>query len=191
MKRITYAPVDVTPDYGQPSSLVSQSYSILGNTAGTSNGLGNNSLRLAPIKLARACTIEAIGLEITVVGDVGSTVRLGIYRDNGSFYPGALVLDAGNILGDSATLQEITTNLKLAPGVYWIGAVVQNAPVTQPTIRITQNAMHSPPGPLGSTLTAATVNGVMQTGVSAGLPASFSTTITSAVSIPRMLWKIA
>lgn len=65
----------------------------------------------------------------------GCVIRLGIYADNGSGFPGALVIDAGTIDGHSATVQEITISQALSAGTYWFGAVVQGVTTTQPTMR--------------------------------------------------------
>jgi hypothetical protein len=101
----------------------------------TANTLGNGTGRFSPFPVPAAITLTRIGAEVTVVGESGSKLRLGIYGDNGNGYPGELVIDAGTINGDSATVQEITISQPLQPGLYWIGAAVQAAPTTQPTVR--------------------------------------------------------
>lgn len=104
-------------------------------STGTSNTLGNGTGRFSPWVVRRAMRFTRIGAEVTAPGEAGSVVRLGIYADDGTGYPGTLVLDAGTIAGDSATVQEITIAQVLNPGLYWVGGVVQNAPTTQPTVR--------------------------------------------------------
>lgn len=101
----------------------------------TSATLGNGTGRFSPWTVRRTMQFTRIGSEITSAGEAGSVLRLGIYADNGTGYPGALVLDAGTIAGDSATVQEITISQILTPGLYWVGGVVQAAPSTQPTVR--------------------------------------------------------
>lgn len=105
------------------------------NGTQASNALGIGTLRLAPWLVRRTVTIVRVAAEITVVGDVGSKFRIALYADGGDSSPGALILDAGQINGDSATVQEITVNQVLAPGLYWIGGAVQAATTTQPTVR--------------------------------------------------------
>lgn len=189
-KRIVYAPVDVTPDYGQPSSLVSGAWNTLGGTPSASSAMGNGTLRASPIKFDRAVRLDRIGAEVTTIGEAGSLIRLGIYRDNGNFYPGNLILDAGTILGDSAAIQAITIDQALAPGVYWLCAAVQSAPTTQPTVRIASTMIVPGPGALASSLSANTTMGVSQAGVSGALPAAFTSTITVSGTIPRILWRL-
>lgn len=160
----------------------------------TSSALGNGTLRLAPWLVDRAITIDRIGGEITSIGDAGSKLRLGIYSDDGSGYPGALVLDAGQIAADSATVQELACNLTLQPGLYWIGAAVQSVTATQPTVR-TLSSVWTPPVPLnfGSILpaTGSTTFGYQQGGVTGALPANFSTTLSTIGGAPRLLIRTA
>ena len=106
------------------------------HTATSTNGaMGNGTGRFSPWTVRRTMQFVRIGAEVTAAGEAGSVVRLGIYADDGTGYPGALVLDAGTIAGDSATVQEITIAQVLTPGLYWIGGVVQNAPATRPSLR--------------------------------------------------------
>lgn len=176
--------------YGQIIPLKSGSYGSLGTGGTTSNVLVNGTLRVAPIYLARTVSLTKIGLQVTVIGDAGSTIRLGIYGDTGEFYPGALVLDAGTIAGDSATVQEITIAQTLPKGVYWIGGAVQGVTVTQPTVRIVSGALSSAIDSTASGVTNAGNTAQSMTGVTGALPATFSSTPTASNLVPRMIWKI-
>lgn len=162
-------------------------------SVGTSAALGNGTLRVAPWWVPNACTLSRIGAEVTVVGDAGSTVRLGIYADSGQGVPGARVLDAGTIAGDSATVQEITISQALTPGLYWIGAAVQGVTTTQPTVRTglntpQQNVYAGPTIPAAG----AAIGSAVMTGVTGALPANFAA-VPSAPSagIPRLFVKVA
>lgn len=154
----------------------------------TSAILGNGTLRLVPWWVPRAITIVRIGAEITAVGEAGSKLRLGIYNDNGSCFPGTLLLDAGQIAGDSATVQELTISQALAPGLYWVGGAVQAAPTTQPTVRVPNQ--WTPPVWMatGTSMPAAnnTIIGYSQGSVSGALPANFTTSIGTAGTAPRV-----
>lgn len=83
------------------------------------------------VGVSRAFT--AIGVNASVAG-VGGVVRLGIYADNGSNYPGAKVLDAGTVSA-VATGALIITGIAqtLTPGLYWLVCVGQGG-TTQPTL---------------------------------------------------------
>lgn len=160
---------------------------------GTSATLSNGALRVTPWLLRTSVSISRIGSEVTVVGDAGSKLRLGIYADTGNAYPGALVVDAGQIAGDSATVQELTVAVTLRAGLYWIGGVVQAVTTTQPTVRTQSggnlDVLLSP----GTSLPSAgsTVAGYNQTGVTGALPATFSSTVAPVASAPRLFVKLA
>lgn len=161
------------------------------NTGAAQTGTGN--LRLFPWLVDGPLSLDRVGAEVTVAGDAGSKFRLGIYADNGYGYPGALVVDAGTINGDSVTVQEIPISLALAPGVYWIGGVTQVVTTTQPTIR-TVNAYAAPVMlGTGTTLPAAGQGGCgyVQSGISGALPTSFSTAVSISGSAPRTLIRAA
>jgi hypothetical protein len=184
-----------TPSVTAPVPAAGQyAFPISGNSTGTSPSLGVGTLRVLPWVVTRTFSIDRIGGEVTAIGDVGSLLRLGVYADNGNAYPGALVLDAGTIAGDSATAQQVTCALTLAPGLYWIGGAVQAVTTTQPTVRIV--GAFAPTSPLISGTSIPGANAVVQcyaqTSVTGALPATFSTTI--AVSItpaPRLFVRAA
>lgn len=175
-------------------SLVTGSYYFTASPSatGTSNALGVGTLRAVPWLVTNPVSLVRIGAEVSTVGEAGSKVRLGIYSDtNGK--PGALVLDAGQINGDSATVQEVTIAQTLAPGLYWVAAVVQTVTTTQPTVRTTGTGW-APPVPIWLGLTIPTANltavAVQMTGVTGALPNPFVATGATA-SAPRIFVKIA
>lgn len=150
--------------------------------AATSAAHGIGSLRLFPWVVGQRLRLSRLGGEVTVIGDVGSKVRLGIYADNGRCYPGALVVDAGQIAGDSATVQELTIDTVLLPGLYWVGGAVQAVTTTQPTVRTQSSSWHQPVAVgLGTTIPAAGGGGggYAATGITGALPASFPSTVST------------
>lgn len=160
-----------------------------------------DSLRLAPCFIPQTLTITRFVGEVTTAGSSGSKMRLGIFADTGAGMPGALVLDAGQINGDSATVQEITlgSSLVLTPGWYWVGAAAQSATPTAPTCRVV--ASSGPVGGagsgflmnLGTTLPVAGVAaaGLAMTGVTGALPSTFNNNGGAVGSVPRILFKLA
>jgi hypothetical protein len=163
------------------------------SSTSTSGTLGNGTLRLGPWVLERTLTIDRIGGEITVAGEAGSVLRFGIYADNGNAYPGALLLDGGTIDGTSATTQVATVSLTLAPGLYWIGAAVQAAVTTQPTVRTASNPTVSFAVGLGTPLPGAATSGLgfSQASVTGALPSTFTTTVTSTGTVVRTIVRAA
>ena len=59
--------------------------------------------------------------------DGTETVRLGYYRDNGSFYPGVLLADSGDLDLQSNPSFRVSTPLIHPPGVYWVAILFHTA----------------------------------------------------------------
>ncbi len=160
---------------GSPPMVSGRYYRLPNCSVQTSATLGVGTLRLIPKFIPHPLTLTRLGAEVTITGDVGSKLRLGIYADDGTFRPGALVLDAGTINGDSATVQEITISQALSRGWYWFGGAVQVVTVTQPTVRAT-NTLYEPIPVDYNTVapTAGAANaGAFQSGVTGALPNPF------------------
>lgn len=158
------------------------------HAAATSSSLLDNVLRVGPWIVDQPVSIDRIGAEVSSAGTSGRKFRIGVYADNGNRYPGALLLDAGQIAGDAVAVAELTANLTLPRGLYWVGGVVQSAGGTAPTMRTTGSGWCPPVRlPLGSNLPAANAAGIgyQQTGVSAALPDTFTTTVAPSTLMPR------
>lgn len=165
-----------------------------GNTATTSVTLGNGSFRAVPWVVPNAVTLATIGAEITLAGDGGSKLRIGIYASDATTgLPGALVLDAGVIAGDSATVQEIAVNQALTSGIYWVGGAVQIVTVTQPTVRVISGIPIGPNVYAGTTIPVsnAGVSAVSMASVTGALPGTFTTPVATAGAAPRIFFKVA
>lgn len=189
-----YNPSSVLPY--TPSAVKSGNYSFAypGAAVGANNTWGNGTLRVTPFWTSTGFTMNRIGGEITVIGDVGSTLRIGIYEDStAGHYPGALLLDAGTIAGDSATVQDITISQVIAPyRLYWIGCALQGVTISQPTIRTSTTMMSTlVVGTSAPTTGATAVAAYSQTGVTGALPANFSASISLTSLIARLHFKAA
>lgn len=104
------------------------------NSDGTATLMTANSMTAMPIVVGAPHTFTAIAIDFTIVGTAGSVVRLGVYADNGGTpVGGALVQDCGTVIGTGLGTVSIVVNNALAPGLYWLVAVGQGGPVTQPT----------------------------------------------------------
>jgi hypothetical protein len=142
-----------------------------------SSALGQNNVRCLADYFSQTVTLTRIGTGVTVIGDVGSKVRLGIYGDDGTGWPGTLVVDAGQIAGDSATDQELTISTAIGPGWYWFCGVVQSAATTQPTVRVPTAPFWIPPGMPAAVSMAGTASAPVaatMAGVSGALPTTFT-----------------
>ena len=166
-----------------PSGYYAYTSSSFASATSASHGTG--TFRAMPWFVGGSVTIDRIGAEVTTIGDVGSKVRLGIYASGSNGLPaGAPVLDGGQIAGDSATVQELTVSVTLAPGLYWIGGVVQSVTTTQPTVRTVGAAAVPVTGGsiVGTSIPTAGQNviGVAFTGQTGALSAPSSVTSSSA-----------
>ncbi len=76
---------------------------------------------------------DRIAIRVTTTGNTGAVARIGIYADNGSCYPGALVLDSGELsmVGTAPFIREATIDVKLRPGLYWLCVITGVATGTQ------------------------------------------------------------
>ena len=91
-------------------------------------GFSVNDTILIPFPVGRAATFNAIGVHTSAAGTATAVARLGIWTDNGSAYPDALVLDAGTVAVDTAAAdKEIAISQLLAPGLYWLSCSLQVA----------------------------------------------------------------
>ena len=143
----------------------------------------DGTLYTYPVYVPHAVVIDRIGAEVTT-GAAASTVTLGVYRDNGSGDPGALLFEAGTIDGNSVAAQEITISKKIpGPGLFHFAAMADGG---TPTLRFCSAGVSSVMG-RQTTLAAALGAGSAlkvgrtQTGVvGAALP---DPAVTTAVSI--------
>jgi len=67
-----------------------------------------------------AKAIDRIGVNVTVAGTAAAVGRLSIYAEGADGLPGALLLDAGTVLIDTATGREATVAYTLPAGVVWM-----------------------------------------------------------------------
>jgi len=141
-----------------------------------------------PVIFSKAVTLDRIGIEITIAGTAASLVRLGIYSDSGNVYPNSLLLDAGTIAGDSATVQSITINQTLSAGLYWF-VYVHNS-----TASITFRGVNIMPTVLGfpSTIGTATGNVILDSTAYSMLPATFTSGLTpSSQATPLITFRLS
>jgi hypothetical protein len=146
------------------------------NNADTAGARANGSFLASPVLVGVAHTFVGIGAGINTAGSAGALVRLGLYADNGSGAPGALIVDAGTVAATSATFVSAAISQALAPGLYWAACAIQGAPATTPVLEATND----PPGGssiLGSTTTGAFVTPVVTflsgTAEAGALPSNF------------------
>jgi hypothetical protein len=121
-------------------------------------------------------------------GVASAVVRMGIYSDTGTGYPGALLVDAGTIDAATAGVKEaaLATPNTLLPGTYWLAYALRGAAGV--AVRgFAGPAVDSPQ----NTSTNALTSGVMyQSPVAGAFPAAFAFTNDSSLGYARMAYKI-
>jgi hypothetical protein len=84
--------------------------------------LAANSLRAYPFQVLNAITITELISEVTTLVAL-SKYRFGLYTDNGSIYPDALISGSDAVEYDSSatgTKSSGVVNIVVQPGLYWI-----------------------------------------------------------------------
>jgi len=100
-------------------------------TVGT---IAANTLVATPFLVPVSQKFDTITINVTTVG-AGSSARCGVYKDNGSIYPGVLYFDSGVIDTSAGTVKDTTITAGLQqfpPGLYWLAYVCS---ATAPAIR--------------------------------------------------------
>lgn len=85
-----------------------------------------NQLDALPFIVPTSQNFDRIAINVTTA--VAGNGRLGIYADNGDVYPGALILDAGEVDTGTTGVKEIIISLNLQPGLYWLARVFNAQP---------------------------------------------------------------
>ncbi len=94
-------------------------------------GLGVDLLYAYPFLVPVTQSFDRIACVVTTFA-AGATIRIGIYEDDGSVYPGDLVVDSGELSGASSGLKETTLSETVTPGLYWLAIM---AGTNNPTVR--------------------------------------------------------
>ncbi len=87
-----------------------------------------NELDANPFVVARPLTIDRLAIEV-YSADTGKSVRLGVYADSGSVYPGALLVDGGAVSVGTTGIKTVTISLALTRGLYWLAIISEGVPI--------------------------------------------------------------
>lgn len=135
------------PQIGVGSWVTGYYYGTKSGTTATTTPLTKGKIYFVRFEVSVSFTAKQLYLYI-VAGVATTTVRFGIYADNGHGKPGAKVLDAGTVASTASTTGVgITVTHTLTPGVYWLCVVRQGTsaigtlkgPQTTTTWRLAQN----------------------------------------------------
>jgi hypothetical protein len=123
--------MDVIPGFlsGLNKRVAGYYYGILGgSTFNSTRLLVANYIYALPFIVLKEETFDRITINVTTLVNP-SVARLGIYADNGSGSPGALLLDAGTVDSSTTGVKGIEITQPLVPGLYWL-ALLANAGIT-------------------------------------------------------------
>lgn len=132
----TGAVVTAASSIGPPFYVAGNWYSTMASaTTAMSAALVENTLYAMPFYCGKSHTFQALSMDVTGLGGAGSVLRMGIYQDNGSGYPGALIIDGSTVAATTPTGgKSVSISQALSAGVwYWLAAAAQGS-VTTPTV---------------------------------------------------------
>uniref|UniRef100_A0A6M3Y024 Uncharacterized protein n=1 Tax=viral metagenome TaxID=1070528 RepID=A0A6M3Y024_9ZZZZ len=99
-----------------------------------------NVLYASPFYIARKLTVDRIAINVITAGIAGTRGRLGIYNLDTNLYPGALIVDGGEVAVDAVAVVAATINQALTKGIYFT-ALVSNGTPSIKTLYSTWTAM--------------------------------------------------
>jgi hypothetical protein len=121
----------------RPFVYLAGSYYCPPGTATTAVTAANSETRFCRLWLPKGRTVDRLGLNVTVAGSAGSTLRLGMYAASVTtgLPDGLPLIDGGTIDGTSATFQEKTVSYALDEGAwFWLCTTCQGATGATPTV---------------------------------------------------------
>ncbi len=123
--------------YNVYQKLITGQYINPGNSEATVTAptIAANTLYAHPLLIPRNLTIDRIAVEIRT-GDAGKIARLGIYRDGTNLYPGALVIDSGEISVAAIGVVAATVSQALTKELYWLAILSNGVPATNGAVLV-------------------------------------------------------
>lgn len=142
-------------------------------------GTGSTAMRSTAFLIDRACTLSSLSIFVTTAV-ASSTVRLGIYADDGAGRPGSLVLDAGTVATDTTGFKELAITQALTAGLYWFGVAQQGgaSPISTQAVASGSNGLwnvkSTSSGDAGNMLTFGYTGYKMSGTVAGALPSTWT-----------------
>lgn len=85
-----------------------------------------NNLRALPFFTPKKISLDQIAINVTTL--IAGKARLGIYNDDGTVYPGTLLLDGGEVDTGTAGVKALAISQTLTAKLYWLVHVGNAAP---------------------------------------------------------------
>ena len=103
----------------------------VGGSSSVTGAATANYIIAMPFLVSKAITLDRIAINVTT--QAAGLIRLGIYANDSSkgLYPGALLLDAGEVDTGSSGIKSITINQALTPGLYWLASNSNATPIVK------------------------------------------------------------
>ena len=185
---------DISAKYAAPYNFVYRSgfyyeagiYAPIGGSTYT-----KDSLIAYPLFINRSVTIDQLSVNVSVIGDATSVVRLGLYNSDSNGLPSTVKVDAGTVSTFTTGTKNITiSSTTLAAGLYYFAFVYQIGNLS-PTLRSYPNTQGNW-SPIGqSSAPAASYNtGYFMNSVTGALPTWSGSSLSSATPA-RMSFRVA
>jgi len=88
-----------------------------------------NTLYAVPFLISRAMTPAEIFIFVeTLAAGPNNNLRLGIYNDNGSLYPGTRLTNGGVVDVSATGIKTVAYTTQLTKGIYWVAFVADGVP---------------------------------------------------------------
>lgn len=105
----------------------------LGSQATANSGtraISANHLFALPIYFGQAKGVDTIVFNVATAAGAGALARVGLYEDDGSLYPGSLLVDGGTVAVDSTGYKVVTFESVTTPAnkVVWLAIVSDSTP---------------------------------------------------------------
>lgn len=86
----------------------------------TATTISSGVISFAPFLVSQQRTFDQVAIEITAAAAAAGVWRLGLYGDDGTGYPGALLGNYGTVDVSTVGTKAIVISHALAPGFYWL-----------------------------------------------------------------------
>jgi hypothetical protein len=161
-------------------------YYVSDDATGVTTGApGLSVLMCSRLFFPEPTNLALIGVEVTATAAT-AVQRLGLYADDGTGYPGLLLLDAGTVDGASSTgNKEITISAQVS-GLIWLATAAQTAAATLRAYNQGATGLGFSAQPTSNLAT-----GYQQASVTGAFPGRFTATKTSSGTHPRVYVKVA
>jgi len=181
-----------TPDARYYRKVGTSTYEAWYTAANTGTALTTGAVTLGrlyaiPFLCPKAITLDRIAFNVTTL--LAGYARAGIYSDTGSLYPGARLLDGGEISTGTTGVKSATINQALAAGIYWLAFLASVAV----TVRCFAVASLIPILGISNALGTAPNLGIYAAQAYGALPASFpgTPTMITATPIPAVFVRLS